>query len=182
MKILRKFLTIIILLIILAIGVLYYYKNDILKYSHPKKYQEYVEKYSKKYEVEEEIVYATIRVESSFKADAVSSSNAKGLMQLLDSTAEELAKDEEIDEIDLFDAETNIMLGTKYIAKLMAKYENLELALAAYNAGIGSVDAWIESGIISKDGSDIENIPFKETNNYVRKVLRDYKIYKEIYE
>jgi soluble lytic murein transglycosylase len=178
---LRKILIIIILLIILIGGLLYYYKNDILKYSYPKKYQQYVEKYAKKYEVEEEIIYATIRVESSFKPDAISNSNAKGLMQLLDSTAEELAKDEDIEEVDLFDPEINIMLGTKYIAKLLNKYENLEVALAAYNAGIGTVDSWIQNNVISSDGSDIEKIPFQETNNYVRKVLRDYKIYKEIY-
>ena len=65
---------------------------------------------------------------------------------------------------------------------LLEQYGNLELALAAYNAGIGNVNNWVEQGIIQKDGSDIENVPFKETNNYVRKILRDYKIYKELYE
>ena len=47
---------------------------------------------------------------------------------------------------------------------------------------MGNVDEWIKKGIIKKDGSDIENIPYKETNNYVRKVIRDYKIYKELYK
>ena len=65
---------------------------------------------------------------------------------------------------------------------LLARYDNnIAIALAAYNAGIGTVDEWIEKGIINKNGSDIENIPYKETNNYVRKILRDYKIYKELY-
>ena len=54
--------------------------------------------------------------------------------------------------------------------------------LAAYNAGIGTVDIWIEKGVIKKDGSDIENIPYKETNNYVRKIVRDYKIYQRLYK
>ena len=57
----------------------------------------------------------------------------------------------------------------------------IEIALAAYNAGIGTVDNWLEKEIIKKDGSDIENIPYKETNNYVRKILRDYKIYEKLY-
>ena len=57
----------------------------------------------------------------------------------------------------------------------------VEIALAAYNAGIGTVDNWLEKEIIKKDGSDIENIPYKETNNYVRKILRDYKIYEKLY-
>ena len=55
------------------------------------------------------------------------------------------------------------------------------LALTAYNAGMGNVDNWIKNGIIKSDGSDIENIPYKETNNYVRKILRDYKFYTQLY-
>ncbi len=57
---------------------------------------------------------------------------------------------------------------------------NYYLALAAYNAGIGTVQKWIDNGTIKSDGSDIENIPYKETNNYVRKVLKNYRIYNEI--
>ena len=52
----------------------------------------------------------------------------------------------------------------------------------AYNAGSGNVDRWIEQKTIKKDGSDAENIPYRETNNYVRKILRDYEIYKLLYE
>ena len=48
--------------------------------------------------------------------------------------------------------------------------------------GIGTVDNWIAKDIIKADGSDIENIPYKETNNYVRKILRNYEIYQSIYE
>ena len=78
--------------------------------------------------------------------------------------------------------DNNINIGTKYLETLLKKYNNLEVALAAYNAGIGTVDNWINKGIIKKDGSDIEKIPYKETNNYVRKILRDYKIYQKIYK
>jgi len=74
------------------------------------------------------------------------------------------------------------MLGTKYFSDLLELYEgNTVLALTAYNAGIGNVASWIETGVIKKDGSDIENIPFKETNRYVRKILRNYSIYQSIY-
>jgi len=55
------------------------------------------------------------------------------------------------------------------------------LALTAYNAGIGNVNTWIKNGIIKSDGSDIENIPYKETNMYVRKIIRNYKMYNKIY-
>ena len=96
-------------------------------------------------------------------------------------TAEEVAdkNDIELTEENILEPDVNINIGTKYISILLERYECVEVALAAYNAGIGNVDKWIENGTIKADGSDIENIPFKETNNYVRKIMRDYKIYSE---
>ena len=105
----------------------------------------------------------------------------------MEETAKDIAKraniqiaSNEIKE-NLLNSEININLGTKYLSILIEKYQNIEVAITAYNAGIGTVDNWIEKGIIKSDGSDIENIPYKETNNYVRKILRDYKIYEKIY-
>ena len=148
------------------------------------KYSEFVEKYSKEYDVDKYLIYACIKAESNFNENAESKKGAKGLMQLMDSTGKEIAKglDMSIDDDDLFEPEINIKLGTKYISKMLKKYENIELALAAYNAGSGNVDSWIDSGKIKADGTDVENIPFKETNNYVRKILRDYRIYRELYD
>lgn len=107
-------------------------------------------------------------------------------MQLMESTAIEQAEEvnEEIIVTEsLYNPEINIKIGTKYYSKLIKKYNNnMLLALAAYNAGIGNVDNWIKQGIIKEDGSDIENIPFKETNNYIRKIVRDYKIYQNLYK
>lgn len=86
-----------------------------------------------------------------------------------------------IEKIDLKNPETNIQIGTKYFTKLVNYYGgNYYLAITAYNAGIGTVARWIEEGIINEEGSNIEKIPYKETNNYVRKVLKNYKVYKEI--
>lgn len=107
-------------------------------------------------------------------------------MQLLESTAKDIARRENIEIQDneiqerLKEVETNVKLGTKYLSMLLEKYENIEIAVTAYNAGIGTVDNWIEKGIIKSDGSDVENIPYRETNNYVRKILRDYKIYTKL--
>ena len=78
--------------------------------------------------------------------------------------------------------QNNINIGTKYLSVLLDTYKSKEVAVAAYNAGIGTVNTWIEKGTIKSDGSDIENIPYKETNNYVRKILRNYKIYNELYK
>ena len=54
--------------------------------------------------------------------------------------------------------------------------------MAAYNAGFGNVNSWIQDGIIQEDGSDVENIPYKETNAYVRKIIRDYEVYQNLYQ
>ena len=81
----------------------------------------------------------------------------------------------------LLEPDININLGTKYISILLQKYGNIPVALTAYNAGIGTVDNWIEKGIIKENGEDIENVPYKETNQYVRKILGSYKIYQELY-
>ena len=177
------FLIIIIILVILALN----YNNirdKILQGLYPIKYSEYVEKYSKEYDVDTKLVYAIIKAESNFESDAVSGKGACGLMQLMYTTAEEIAEKLEINinEKTIMDPKININLGTKYISILIDKYENIGVALAAYNAGSGNVNSWIEEGIIKADGSDIENIPYKETNNYVRKILRDYKIYEYLYE
>ncbi len=159
-------------------------KNQILKKMYKQEYTEYVKKYSKEYDVDEYLIYAIIKAESNFNQEAVSHREAKGLMQLMYSTAEDIAKrvDIEINEENILEPDININLGTKYISMLIQKYDNVNLALAAYNAGSGNVDGWIEKGTLKADGSDIENVPFTETNNYVRKILRDYKIYKQIYE
>ena len=149
---------------------------------YKKEYSEYVSKYAIEYGVDEELIYALIKAESNFKTDAVSAKDAKGLMQLMYSTAEEVANKNgiELTEENILDPDININLGVKYISTLLEKYKCVEIALAAYNAGSGNVDKWIKNGIIKSDGSDIENIPFKETNTYVRKIMRDYEIYKEI--
>lgn len=160
--------------------------EKIQKIIYKKEYSEYVQKYALEYNVDENLIYAVIKAESNFKVDARSSKDAIGLMQLMESTAMDILRqinitisDEELEE-KLKEPDININLGTKYLSILLEKYQNVELAVTAYNAGIGTVDNWIEKGIIKNDGSDIENVPYKETNNYVRKILRDYKIYSNL--
>lgn len=183
----NKKLIIFIIIIIIIFIFLGLYKNDILKLIYPKKYSDIISNYSQKYNVDENLIFAVIKAESNFKNEAVSHKGAIGVMQIMKETGEEIAKtiglnldagsiEEELGKLD-----NNINIGTKYLSNLLEKYQNEEVALAAYNAGIGTVDNWIEKGIIQSDGSDIENIPYKETNNYVRKILRDYEIYTAIW-
>lgn len=177
-------LIIITSLLVVLFGIFKVHKI-ILKKVYPIEYSEYVYKYSKEYNVDPILVFAIIKAESNFNPDVVSSSKAIGLMQLMDTTAEEISRNLQINFKEgstLYNPELNIKLGTKYFSNLIKVYNNnYLLALTAYNAGIGNVNKWIEQGVIKEDGSDIENIPFKETNNYVRKILRDYKIYQNLY-
>lgn len=108
---------------------------------------------AEKYNVPVELLKAIGKQESNFNTKAVSSSGAQGVMQLMPGTAKELGV------TDPFDAEQNIMGGSKYIAEMLKKYDgDVKLALAAYNAGAGNVKKY--GGIP----------PFEETQNYVKKV------------
>ena len=187
MKKLIKFLIILIIFLFLYFLLFKVMEIDkkIMKKIYPLKYSKYVEKYAEEYNIDKYLVYAIIKAESNFKEDAKSVSNAVGLMQIMEATAIETANkmDLNIVESDLYNPELNIRLGIKYFANLLDKYNNnYNLAIIAYNAGIGNVDKWIADGVINADGTDLENVPFKETNNYARKILRDYEIYKELYE
>ncbi len=174
-----------LIILIILFGILKI-QNFILKKIYKTNYSEYVYKYSEENNIDPLLTFAIIKAESNFNRNIKSKSGAIGLMQLMESTALEEAEEvnqEIVVTESLYNPEINIKIGTKYYAKLIKKYNNnMLLALAAYNAGIGNVDKWIQEGIIKEDGSDIENIPFKETNNYVRKIVRDYKIYKQLYK
>ena len=153
---------------------------------YPTKYSEYVEKFSEENGIDKYLVYAIIKAESNFNPNVKSNADARGLMQLMEETAVERSnaiEGTEIEAYDLYDPETNIKLGTSYFAYLLGLYDdNMVLAIIAYNAGLGNVEQWIKDGVIKADGSDIENIPYKETENYVRKILRDYQMYLKLYE
>ena len=184
----KKIIKILTILIVLLALYFIFFKIRIdkifMKKIYPLKYTEYVEKYSKEYEVNKYLVYAIIKAESNFNQNAKSNRNAIGLMQIMETTAIEIAQkmEMEVSEKELFEPEINIKIGLKYFSELLEKYENnYQMAIVAYNAGIGNVDKWIEEGTINSDGSNLENVPFKETNNYLRKIVRDYKIYTKLY-
>ena len=186
----NKFIKLLVICIIILATWLILFKivriqDTILKTIYPTKYEEYVEKYAGEYGIDKYMIYAIIKAESNFNPEVTSQSDAIGLMQLLEETAIERSSainELEVTKQDLYNPEINIQLGTSYYSYLLSYYKgNTVLALTAYNAGIGNVDTWIREGIIKQDGSDIENIPYKETNNYVRKILRDYQIYLKLY-
>lgn len=176
-----KKLLIIVILLLIIIAIFW---KPLLKIVYKTEYKEYVEKYAKEEGIDPMLVYAVIKAESNFKEGATSNKGALGLMQLMDNTAKEVAENilmEYESGTTLYNPEKNIKLGITYYKTLKDEFGNDEIALTAYNAGIGNVNKWIDDGIIKEDGTDIENIPFKETNTYVRKTLKDYDIYKMLY-
>ena len=173
-----------IILLILTICKALNIEERVLKYLYPIKFEEYVYKYSRELEIDPMLTFAIIKTESNFREDVISSSGAIGLMQLMERTAKEQARKLNIEyskEI-LYNAEINLKIGLNYFNTLLDYYnQNYILAFAAYNAGLGNVQKWISDGTIKPDGSDIENNPFKETNMYVRKIIKNYEIYKKLY-
>ena len=125
--------------------------------------------------------YAIIRAESAWTTDAKSGADAWGLMQLLPGTARQLAKVEKVafsTPADLFDADLNIRLGTRYLANMATRYDGSPwLASAAYNAGADPVARWVNARDTLEPDFFIETIPYKETREYVARVLAFSVIY-----
>lgn len=147
-------------------------------------YQDQINEYSNKYNVDPLLTASIVKVESDFDNDAQSHQGAKGLMQLLDETAKHSAEviGEDYYPDKLNDIDYNLKLGVGYYNYLYNYYNNKELALAAYNGGVGNVDKWIDQGILDKENPDISKIPFDETRQYVTKVMANYEVYKTFYK
>jgi soluble lytic murein transglycosylase len=161
--------------------------DDIQRIQYPKTYSEYVEKYSELYNVDENLVYGVIHTESHFNPDSESQAGAMGLMQITSECFDFLKQNIPDDSTDydtsaLFDPEINIKFGTYFLSYLLDKYDNIEkTALAAYNAGFGTVDTWLQDSACSADGKNLDVILYTETANYVVKVEKAKNKYKELY-
>lgn len=166
--------------------ILYITRFIMKKFVYKDTYLDYVIENNTKTGIDPYLILSMIKTESNFNKNAKSSKDAKGLMQILESTKEDVAHlldYQNLDDIDLYDPAVNIKVGIYYLDILIKRYDgNYYLAICAYNAGIGNVDRWIEDGILSKDLDTIYiNSPYKETNNYLRKVILGYKMYKMLY-
>lgn len=123
-----------------------------VKRNIPADIAEIISKYAEKYGVSEALIKALIQVESAFNPNAKSKAGAKGLMQLMPVHTDKQG-------IDPYDPEQNVKTGLGFLSRLLNKYNDLELALAAYNAGEGAVDKY--GGIP----------PYPETQEYVKKIM-----------
>ncbi len=184
-KYLNRIIIAIVIVLICFLVLIYILKSFI----YPTHHFEIIKKEAAQNNVDPYLILAIIKTESGFDSLATSHKNAKGLMQIMDSTAEEINKDgnvvEGTDELNIYDENTNIALGCKYFGLLVSKYNgNYYLAICAYNAGMGNVDKWINEGIISDklDSYDnSNNIPYEETKKYLKKVINSYKMYRVLY-
>jgi soluble lytic murein transglycosylase len=173
-----KVLTLGALALVAAAFGLYVYETEPRWYErmrYPLRYEELVVGHAENYGLEPQLVAAVIYQESKFDADAVSSSGAVGLMQLLPSTGQGIADrtgGKSWTPADLRDPELNIRYGSWYLRHLLDKYGEERLALAAYNAGQANVDRWRAEG---------GEIRFAETRAYVDRVQELKHTYADAY-
>lgn len=179
-----------LLLMILVLASLSYFiwQNEDFqrKYLYPYDYQDTINFYADRYEVDRNLVASVILAESKFRQDATSVHGARGLMQIMPETGSWIATQIEDDSFSvekLYNVNMNIKYGTWYLSELQTEFEGNEvLALAAYNAGRGNVYEWMEKYHWDINFKDYTKIPFPETREYVKRVLENKKHYNKLYK
>jgi soluble lytic murein transglycosylase len=131
-----------------------------------------------------ELVYAVMREESGYRPRVLSVSGARGLLQLMPTTAEKLAASAHVQPFaveDLFLPAVNIRLGTDYLSDLLARFEGrTSAAIGSYNAGPHVVARWLQEDT-GEDDAWVEEIPYNQTRGYVKRVLRSLHAYRVLY-
>jgi len=148
-------------------------------------FRDIIEQAAEEYNFDPLLVFSLIRQESFFEGFIISSAGAKGLMQIMPATGEEISKTlnwpVDYNESDLYRPVINIRMGTSYLSRMRTFFdEDIFAALAAYNAGPGNVLKWIEKANNDQD-LFLEIIPFEETRRYLRNIYTFYRIYETLY-
>lgn len=178
-----------IFILFFLIAILYniYYSAFVQKrYFYPFPYSTTISSTAKLYNINKYLVLAVIKNESKFKENARSENGALGLMQIMPDTGKwimQQTKGGKFNDNILLDPDTNIKFGSWYLSELQNEFHGNEiLALAAYNAGRGNVRSWIDKYGWQVDFSDINAIPFKETQIYIRRIMHDKQMYAKYYK
>lgn len=157
-----------------------------MKRAYPIQYESIVVREAAANGLEPALVYSVMKAESNFRPEVVSHAGAVGLMQLTPDTftwlQTKLKDDRAYTADDLKSPEINIRYGCKFLSILLEKYPAKGTSLSAYNAGIGTVNAWLKDPAVSKDGKTLDQIPYEETKKYVRTVLDNYEKYRTLYQ
>ena len=163
------------------IGILLMFSYIIFNINKALKFYPIIEQHCIEYNVDPLFITAIIKAESNFRPKAKSKKGAIGLMQIMPSTAKEIAEKylniDNYTEETLYEPELNIKLGVYYVKILSDIFNNNKnLILASYNAGLGNVQKWQQENPIIE--YDSEEMPFKETKNYVSKINKIYNTLK----
>ena len=145
---------------------------------YPRPHLDIVKESAREFSVEEDIVYAIMRQESFFRENAISPSNARGLMQVMPATGRIIAKKLKIQNYSLHDPEVSIKFGTKFIADLLNSYGALKWASIAYNGGPGNLRKWKRNHYMNDFNHFLEELPSKESRDYCRIIISNYINYK----
>lgn len=172
-------------LVVAAVFLLRWCRIQLLHKMYPRTYSEIVTAEAAENGLDPNLVYAVIRQESGFDPDAKSGAGAIGLMQMTPDTFEWLQKKEGkgtlLESTALYEPSVSIRYGCRFLSILLKKYPVRHTALCAYNAGQGRVDGWLEDKTISKDGKNLNTVPYAETKKYAQKVEENYRQYQELY-
>lgn len=151
---------------------------------YPLEYTTLVEKYSAEYGIDPLLIYAVIKTESNFKADAVSNVGARGLMQMMPDTFDWVntkLKKSDVDFDDMYNPDANLRYCCYLLQYLLNEFGDAETALAAYHAGRTAVNKWLKDQEYSSNGENLHTIPINDTDHYVSKVMKSYAKYKKLY-
>ncbi len=182
--ILRSLAVVIVVSLSLVIG---YFASQLWenaeKKAYPLVYSDFVESSSSSFGVPKKIVYAVIKTESDFDSTAQSSAGAIGLMQIAPATFEEISGKlgDSYEKGMMYDPETNIRYGTYYLSYLYRYFGDWNVVFAAYNAGMGTVSGWLDDSSCTDSEGNLVNIPFPETEQYVKKVNDAINKYIDLY-
>ncbi len=180
----------VVIVIIIVFSAILFLLDGIGKNIFPLEYRDLVLRYAQENELDPLLVFSVIKAESNFNPNATSHKNARGLMQIIDDTGIWAAEKIGIEGFrveSLYDPEVNIKIGCWYLKSLRNEIYNYngemnnDLVLASYNGGIGNVQKWLQNRKYSSSGKALDNIPFKETENYIKRVNNYWKIYENLY-
>ncbi len=153
-----------------------------LEIVYPRPFRATVEAAAKRYGIDPLFIWSIMKQESSFDPAARSWVGAAGLLQLMPTTAADEAKKIGLENYSLYIPWDNIELGASHISRLIKRYGRLDLVAAAYNAGAGNVNRWYAGHEDWEADAWMETIPYRETNGYVKNVLRNYAVYQKLYD
>jgi len=152
--------------------------------SYPTPYSTTVMAAAQAFEVDPLLIWAVMRQESRFDPQALSYAGARGLMQVIPSTQDWIAEElgEEIPPGDAFEPEPSVRMGAWFLRFLLDAFDgDVELAIAAYNGGPGSVESWLADPMVSDRDDFLRWIGFGETREYLERVSLNYRVYQLLY-